>query len=226
MPDGRRIVFTSDRSGTPQLWEMSADGGELRRVRRNQAEESQPDPSPDGRSLAFLSDLDGPQRLLVMDLTTGATSELVRHGPRAIFGNPHWSPDGSRIAFSSNESGGHRIYVVDVASGDVVALVDGCEPRFNREGNGVAYVKRGSRPASQLVEHDLETGEERVLVDWPSFSYDLAYSPDGTEVAFASDVGGEYAIYRQRLSDGRAWQVTFGGGDARYPDYRPAAPVD
>ena len=58
-------------------------------------------------------------------------------------------------------------------------------------------------------------------MDWPSLSYDLAYSPDGDEVAFASNISGEYALYRQRLSDGRAWQVTFGGGAARYPDYRP-----
>jgi transposase InsO family protein len=28
-------------------------------------------------------------------------------------------------------------------------------------------------------------------------------------------------IYRQRLSDGRSWQVTFGPGVARNPDYRP-----
>ncbi len=49
------------------------------------------------------------------------------------------------------------------------------------------------------------------------------YSPDGTELAFASDITGEYAIYRQRLSDGQAWRVTFGPGSARYPDYRPSA---
>jgi Tol biopolymer transport system component len=48
-----------------------------------------------------------------------------------------------------------------------------------------------------------------------------AASPDGSELAFASNVTGEYAVYRQRLSDGQAWRVTFGPGPARYPDYRP-----
>ena len=50
-----------------------------------------------------------------------------------------------------------------------------------------------------------------------------SWSPDGTELAFASDITGEYAIYRQRLSDGQAWRVTFGPGPARNPDYRPGA---
>jgi Tol biopolymer transport system component len=227
MPDGKQIVFTSNRSGTPQLWMLSPGGGPPRRLRRNRAEESQPDPSPDGRSIAFLSDLDGPQRLLVMDVASGATSELVRHGARTIFGNPHWSPDGSRIAFSSNWKGEHRIYVVDTDTREVTPVVGGCEPRFSRSGRAVSYVQRPfPSSTSRLVERDLETGEERVLVDWPSLCYDLAYSPDGAEVAFASDIDGEYALYRQRLSDGRAWRVTFGGGAARYPDYRPLVADD
>jgi Tol biopolymer transport system component len=226
MPDGRRIIFTSNRTVNPQLWELSIDGGEPRQVRRNSGGESQPDPSPDGSRVAFLSDFEGPQRLLVMDLASGAVTELVRHSENTIFGNPHRSPDGSRIAFSSNYRIGHQIYYVDVATREVhrVSPVTsgGCEPRFTRDGRRVSYVSRGHlRPTSRLVERDLETGEERVLVDWPALNYDLAYSPDGAEVAFASDITGEWALYRQRLSDGRAWRVTFGGGPARYPDYRP-----
>jgi hypothetical protein len=86
------------------------------------------------------------------------------------------------------------------------------------------FVLRGNqRPTSQLVEQDLATGRRRVLVDWPALNYDLAYSPDGEEVAFASNITGEWVIYRQRISDGRAWRLTFGDGPARYPDYRPRA---
>ena len=224
-PDGRRIIFTSDRTGKAQLWEVAADGGTPRRVRANTGSESQSDVSLDGRGLAFLSDLDGPPRLLVQDREKGVVRELVRHGDDTIFGNPHWSPDGSRIAFSSNWQAGHQVYVVDVASREVRRISSeargGCEPRFTPDGRSLVYVNRGfGVPRSQLVAHDLETGRERALVDWPAFNYDPAFSPDGTEIAFASDITGEWAIFRQRLADGRAWRVTF-GGPARYPDYRP-----
>jgi TolB protein len=226
-PDGRRIVFTSMRTGHYQIWEVPAEGGEARRVRSNEATEYQADPSPDGRELAFLSNLDGPERLMVMDLATGAVRELVRHGQRTIFGNPHWSPDGTRITFSSNWRIGHHIYVVDARGGEprrISAIASGgCEPRFSRDGRKVVYVNRGhQRPTSRLVERDPETGEERALVSWPALNYDPVYSPDGSELAFASDITGEFAVYRQRLSDGQAWRVTFGPGPARYPDYRPA----
>jgi Tol biopolymer transport system component len=225
-PDGARIVFSSRRTGNWQIWEVAARGGEPRRLRTDDATEYQADVSPDGRTLAFLSNLDGPERLMLMTLATGATRELVRHGRRTIFGNPHWSRDGARIAFSSNWRIGHQIYVVTVADGKAERVSPlasgGCEPRFRPDGRRLAYVSRGHLGStSRLVEHDLETGEERVLVDWPALNYDPVYSPDGSEIAFASDVTGTFAIYRERLSDGRAWRVTVGGGPARSPDYRP-----
>ena len=152
--------------------------------------------------------------------------ELVRHGDHPIFGNPHWSPDSRFITYSSNWRIGHQIYVVEVATGKerrISGLTGGgCEPRFSRDGRKVVYVsRRHLGETSRLVEHDLATGEERALVSWPALNYDPAFSPDGTELAFASNITGEYAIYRQRLSDGQAWRVTFGPGPARYPDYRP-----
>jgi TolB protein len=229
-PDGRSIVFTSDRAGKPQLWQVDADGRNLRRLRTNGATEYQADVSPDGKTLAFLSNLDGPERLMLQELATGATRDLVRHGESTIFGNPHWSPDGSRIVFSSDWPRGHQIYTVAVHTREVRPLSTtspwGCEPRWSRDGRAVAFVLREHESeTSQLVEQDLETGARRVLVDWPALNYDLAYSPDGREVAFASNITGEFAIYRQRLSDGRAWRLTFGGGPARYPDYRPRPDV-
>jgi Tol biopolymer transport system component len=225
-PDGKRIIFTSDRSGNRQLWEVSAEGGTPRRLRTNGATEYQSDVSPDGRQLAFLSNLDGPERLLLQDLATGAVRELVRHGGHTIFGNPAWSPDGRLIAYSSNWRIGHQIYVVEVVSGKERRISPltkgGCEPRFSRDGRKVVYVsRRHLKDTSELVEHDLATGEERVLVSWPALNYDPVFSPDDTELAFASNITGEFALYRQRLSDGQAWRLTFGRGDARYPDYRP-----
>jgi len=227
-PDGKSVVFSSSRrtGNRPQLWAIDEDGSHLRRLRTNEATEYQADVSPDGSQLAFLSNLDGPERLLTQDLRTGAARELVRHGEHTIFGNPHWSPDGRQITFSSNHRVGHQIYVVDVASGQqrrISPLTSGgCEPRFSRDGKRVVYVSRGHmRPTSRLVAHDLATDEETTLVDWPALNYDPVYSPDGSELAFASNIAGNYALYRQRLADGKAWRLTFGPGDARNPDYRP-----
>ena len=225
-PDGSAIVFSSERTGNWQLWEVSPEGGPARRLRTNGNREWQADVSPDGRRLAFLSNQDGPESLWLADLGGGAARLLVRHGRRTVFGNPHWASDGRRIVFSSNHRIGHQIYVADVQTAEETrlsgVLSGGCEPRFHPDGRRVVYVSRGhQRPTSKLVEHDLKTGKETVLLDWPALNYDPVYSPDASEIAFASDRGGRNAIYRLRLADGKSWQVTLGPGRARYPDYRP-----
>jgi Tol biopolymer transport system component len=226
-PDGRSVLFASNRSGSWQLWEVGSEGGEASRTRSNAHHEMQADISPDGRRIAVVSNAGGPEALWIVERATGEARELVRHGRKTAFGNPHWSRDGTRIVFSSTGRGrGHQVYLVDVAAGKETLVSrpgdGGCEPRFSPDGRKVLCVKRGGHAErSRLVEHDLESGRERVLVAWPALNYDPVYSPDGKEIAFASDITGEWAIYRQRLADARAWRVTFGPGPARYPDYRP-----
>jgi TolB protein len=227
-PGGRSLVFSSKRTGEWQIYEMSVQGGAPRRLRQSPYREWQADLSPDGRFLAYLSNASGREALWVEDRVSGRARKLVEHGESTILGNPNWSPLGRFIVFSSNYGlPGHRVYVADIASGTEErvspATSGGCEPRFARDGQRVAYVRRQhlTRSRSRIVEVDLRSGEERRLVDWPALNYDPAYSPDGTETAFASTIAGEFAIYRQRLRDGKSWRVTFGPGVARHPDYQP-----
>ncbi|PYQ16233.1 MAG: hypothetical protein DMF80_05815 [Acidobacteria bacterium] len=224
--DGRSVYFTSDRSGNWQIYRVGAEGGPAARVRTNSFTEWQVDPSPDGRQIAFLTNQEGPEHLFVMDLATRAERVLARHGNGTIMGNPGWSPDGSLVVFSSNWRIGHQIYVVRSAGGGERRLSafrrGGCEPRFHPDGGRIVYVSRGHlSDHSRLVEHDLQTDDEKVLVDWPALNYNPVYSPEGAEIAFSSNITGEWVIYRQRLSDGQSWRVTFGAGPTRYPDYRP-----
>ena len=225
--DGSGVVFSSERSGRWQLWELSLDGGTPRRLRRSQAREWQADPAPDGKRMALLSSAGGEETLRVVLDASQAGQVLLAHGPRVVLGNPHWDAAGRRLVLSSNAGlGGHRVYLVKAAGGPprrLSPLTSGaCEPRFGPHGDRVAYVRRQhvTRARSQIIEHDLETGRERVLVDWPAHNYDPVYAPDGSELAFVSNIAGAHAVYRQRLDDGQAWRVTF-GHPARHPDYQP-----
>ncbi len=225
-PDGRAVVFSSNRSGNWQLWQVPAQGGAPRRLRTNGCTESQADVSPDRKTLAFLSDCGGPQSLWLMNLADGSERLLVRHRRRTVFGNPGWNREGRRIVFSSNHLVGHQIQVLDVASGEAQRLSGllsgGCEPRFRPDGRAVVHVSRGHhRPTSRLVETDLATGASKTLVDWPALNYGPVYSPDGTELAFASNLSGGYQVYRVRLSDGKTYRGAEGPGETREPDYRP-----
>jgi Tol biopolymer transport system component len=224
--DGKWIYFTSERSGNWQIYRVPPAGGEPERVRTNRFTEWQVEPSPDGKRIAFLSNQEGPEYLYVMNLANGNERVLARHGNSTIMGNPSWSPDGSKLVFSSNWRIGHQIYMVNADGTGERRLTrfrrGGCEPRFHPDGRHVIYVSRGHLSEnSRPTEIDLETGEEKALVEWPALNYNPVYSPDATEIAFTSNITGDWVLYRQRLRDGQSWRVTYGAGPARSPDYRP-----
>ena len=52
-PDGRRIVFTSNRDQQGEIYVMNADGSGQRRLTRRGGDDWAPDVSPDGGRIAF-----------------------------------------------------------------------------------------------------------------------------------------------------------------------------
>lgn len=67
-PDGRSIYFTSDRSGGPQVYRVSANGGPAERVTFDGSYNARPRLSPDGSKLAMVHLEGGNYRIAVMDL--------------------------------------------------------------------------------------------------------------------------------------------------------------
>jgi len=99
-PDGSSIVFTSDRSGSADLYRVKPDGGSLERLTTDAAYDDQAAFSPDGKQLVFVSTRSGgTSTLWMMDLATRRATALTS-GTSGDF-RPAWSPDGKWIAFSS-----------------------------------------------------------------------------------------------------------------------------
>jgi TolB protein len=67
-PDGRHIYFTSDRSGGPQVYRVSVNGGTPERVTFEGSYNARPRLSPDGSKLAMVHLDRGDYRIAVMDL--------------------------------------------------------------------------------------------------------------------------------------------------------------
>src|SRR5262249_12575393 len=92
-PDGRYVVFTSDRSGTTNIWRMDADGSHPLQLTRGRSD-SYPEISPDGRWVIYTATEPEEMSLWKVPLEGGSAAQLT-HGAHT---RPAISPDGKLIA--------------------------------------------------------------------------------------------------------------------------------
>jgi Tol biopolymer transport system component len=113
--DGREIVFSSDRSGTPVLWRVPASGGVPHRI----AEAGEPAWSPtiarQGARLAFTRqfiDLNVWRAELPVIYDPDGKSERVIASTKTETA-PQVSPDGKQVGFTSDRSGTTQVWICD-----------------------------------------------------------------------------------------------------------------
>ena len=107
---GQQVVFVSDRSGVPQLYMMSADGGDAQRLDMgDKGYVIDPSWSPNGQLLAFSwRRPDGNYDIYIYDTATKELAQLTSDAGRNE--RPCWAPDGRHIVFESTRTGTRQIW--------------------------------------------------------------------------------------------------------------------
>jgi serine/threonine protein kinase/Tol biopolymer transport system component len=128
-PDGKVVVYASDRTGQGNLtlWIRQVAGGEPVRLTSGTADDHQPSFSPDGTRVAFRSEREGGGIYIISSL--GGEPRLVASHGR----NPRFSPDGKQLAYwvgDQQSAASLHITRLDGASGPVVLTDPGLQARF------------------------------------------------------------------------------------------------
>jgi len=189
-PDGKRIVFTSDRGGGDNVWIMDIDGSNKHQV----TEETfrllnEPSWSPDGRFIAARKHFTtarslGTGEIWIYHVGGGDGFVAVKRASEALqkeLGEPVYTPDGKGIYYTRNVSPGNtfeyaqdsngslfEIERYDFATGEVTTTVSGAggatRPTPSPDGTKLAFVRR-ERNESRLYVKDLTTGALSKVYD-------------------------------------------------------------
>lgn len=141
-PDGQWLAFVKaepDKSGTWNVWLLDLSTNEQRQV--TTFSYGQPWGAswfPDGRRIAYSHE----DRLIVRDLTTGATREFQSPEPGRLLRTPAVSPDGTRIVYQVYRDG---VWLLDVEGGSarrILADPTAEELAWDPEGRRIAFHSR------------------------------------------------------------------------------------
>jgi eukaryotic-like serine/threonine-protein kinase len=160
-PDGKRIVYTSDREtpGTAHLYIKDAGGaGADELLLKTDAHKHHSDWSRDGRWLAFESTAEGGRPDLWILPMTGPREPVVFLRTPFAEGQPAFAPNTRYLAYASNESGRFEVYVQPFpASGGrwQISTTSGIQPRWRGDSKELIYVASDGRITA--VDVDPET---------------------------------------------------------------------
>ena len=155
----------------------------------------QPSFRPDGQRIAFRSRQSQKPGLYAVNVAgNNETSITASHEA----GFPNWSPDGERIAFVIHdvEQNSWRIYTTSAdGQEEAIQLVSGWAPAWGPEGN-LAYTgcDEGGGHCGIRFTTDVNLSSP-VLITADPRDIGLAWSPDGTQIAYMSDHDGNWEIY-------------------------------
>ena len=142
-PDGRRMAFSSNRSGTGEIWLVDPD-------RSNAVQPTStgvpvysgyPHWSPDGRLIVFHSGFEGHGQVYGIPAAGGRARNLTSNPAVDVF--PSFSSDGEWIYFTSNRTGKYQVWKIPASGGDVVQVPNaaGYTPLESPDGEWLYYVE-------------------------------------------------------------------------------------
>ncbi len=245
--DGRELVFSSNRSGTPLIWRISATESGLGSPRLISGTEgdawfpviySSPAGSRNRRDqLVYEHNV----REINIWRQAFSTGSMVAPVPVIVSTKvdtaPQVSPDGKRVVFASTRTGNSEIWTADIDGGELGQLTSfrdaySGSPRWSPDGRWIAFdsMDRGNRDVWVVASNG---GVPRRLTTDAAQESRPGWSQNGEWIYFMSDRSGSPQIWRIAATATAEWpapvQLTKGGGeepqeslDGRYVYYMKA----
>ena len=183
-PDGRYIVFISNRAGVFQVWRMQIDGSDPAPL-TNGGGKNFPAISPDGQWVLYNTTDDW--QLWRVSIAGGEPTRLS--DSYALF--PSISPDGKMIACLGRSDSKAVLRILSFADGRPLKTFDLAAPNFSsnriqwtRDGKAVVYGTEHDGVTS-IFRQPLSGGEPALVMKFEDELADFSYSPDGQSLAVA-----------------------------------------
>lgn len=186
-PDGRYILFISNRMGGYEVWRMSLDGSSQRQLTRV-GKAWQPVGSIDGNWVLYISSVDSDGRLWKVPIEGGESVKLTDQPIAA----PALSPDGNLISCHYFDDQGCKLGVLPSVGGEFVKIFSppldfrgNLNTQWTPDGKALTYIERRAS-VYNIWSQPMTGGPPKQLTNFKTGRiYSHAWSRDGNYLACA-----------------------------------------
>lgn len=197
-PDGKYLVFQSNRSGTQQLWLMPVSGGEAKQLTTFAEGVSSPKWAPNSKTIYFTASV-RPDVDIANQTEKSAEEKAQEKQDKAneplVVDRLQYKSDAS--GFIDHEKTTH-IFSYSLENGEIKQLTKGARHHHLTDiapnGESIVYIRKSSDNVdleftSDLYVMHVESEKEACLTDATLSIYGATYSPDGNKLAIVGHDG-------------------------------------
>jgi Tol biopolymer transport system component/DNA-binding winged helix-turn-helix (wHTH) protein len=164
-PDGRHVVFMSDRTGADEIWKANSDGSNPMQLTFLSSYCGAPRWSGSGREIVFGAEPQGNPDLFVISADGGQPRQLTTDSSNEAV--PNYSRDGRWIYFASDRGGSWNIWKMAAEGGPATQVTrnGGFFASESPDGQYLYYAKAADAPGLWRV--PVSGGNEEKVLDSP-----------------------------------------------------------
>jgi Tol biopolymer transport system component len=203
-PDGKKIVFNSNRTGSFEIWTCDSDGSNAQQLTSLGGYSGTPCWSPDGERIAFCS-IQEQWGIFVTNANGGKPKRLTISPATNV--QTSWSRDGRWIYFASDRSGEYQAWKVPAGGGEAARVTrkGGVAAFESTDSQWVYYTK--SLGATSLWKIPGDGGEETQVLE-SVYEQAFAIVKEGIYFVPRPDSAGRYSIQFFNFATKRIRSIT------------------
>ena len=204
-----RLVYSSQVSGSAELWTMRADGSDQRQLTFDKRQNTMPLATADGKYIVYLAGSNGDRRISRVNVDGSNVQELTQGSP--IVGLTV-TPDSKWIVYAAIGEQLPALMKVSIDGGEPSRLSQATAtyPAVSPDGKSVACYVISNDRKRRLSIISFETGE--ILRRFDVFlEYDLPFlkwTPDGEAITYVVSNNGVSNIWKQPVTGEAPRQIT------------------
>jgi len=210
-PDGSKILFTSYRTGFPDIYVLDLRTHQLNIFASFKGTNSGARYSPDGSRVAMVLSGEGNPEVYVGNPQGRQVKRLTNN--QSVEASPAWSPDGGRLVFTSDAAGGPQLYVMPVGGGTMSRLNTNISKYCAEPDWSVADPKKivftaGVGRGFQSAVYDFSSGAAKIITKAPMDATEPVWLADGRHFLCTYRNATSKAIYLIDSESGKATRIS------------------